>query len=255
MSIEDPTKQDLPTAQSDIQDEKKTPSDFFERNPKIEHLLFKQGGEEPVDVTLKSITGDGFVFKHAVSPDMEKINDLYLRGREKPYTIIHNHPTKIKSNRNENSFPSYQDLDSFLIDDEVKTTVIYQHNPTTNKSEGMFVIRKTDNTPKSGIKLSGLIKGIEKPKDAEDEIERRRPGLSFRFAKKYKHSGPLHDYFNLEWNQDGKFGQLKLSEDERRKERQRLLIEIAEQMHLQIKFVPAEGFCYEPGKGFIKDKK
>lgn len=230
---------------------RKSPSDFFKRNPKVEHSLYKTRGD-----TRKPIieTTSNNPFPTSIWPSYEKVNNLYVRGKRKPYIQIHNHPIGAEELDLDSSkffsLPSYGDLYVFLRGDEVKTDAIYQHNPHTNETEGMYVIRKTKKTPKSGIKFCRIARKCKDPRDAESKLAEKHPRLytSFEFGTTIEAIG---DYFHLTQNPQHS----KIPEYERPKERQRLLDEIARKLHLQIKYVPAKGYCYSPGIGFLKKKK
>ncbi len=225
-----------------------SPPDFFKQNPKIEHSLYKgreKNSKKPIEeVTLRSD-------KRYTDADYKKVNDLYLSGGKIPYTNIHNHPTgseDLKLNEDRYNLPSWNDLANFLRDDEMEATAIYQHNPNTNESEGVFVIKKTKETPTSGINWSEWAKGFSSdPKLAEIKFAEKNEELfnAFEFGTSRE---ILHDYFELTNNPQHS----RVPKNERQKTRQKLLDEIIKKLHLQIKYVPAEGYYYSPGKGFLK---
>ena len=112
----------------------------------------------------------------------------------------------------------------------------------------MYVVRKTEETPKSGVNYSEVAKGFTRAKAAEIKFAEQYPELydSFEFGT----AEVLGDYFQLTYNSQHS----KIPESERSRERQRLLDEIAEKLHLQIKYVPADGYYYSEGTGFLKNK-
>lgn len=220
---------------------RKVSSDFFRKNPNVEHILYKGKGKPIKDVTLRHGS-------HDVMPDYTQIDKLYLQGGGEPYTLIHNHP---KDRKNYVSLPSYGDLHFFLMDDGVEAIAIYQHNNKTNETEGMYVIRKTKKTPKSNIKLSSIVKGSKSMDEVEVKVAKIKNGRLYNLFDSGPSRRALEGYFQLTENPQHS----NVSEEDRPKERQRLLGEAAKKLHLQVKYVPANGYEYTQGVGFSPAKK
>lgn len=237
---------------------KRTPSDFFKTDPNTEHLLYKTGGKEPVDVTLSHPNGPGSVF-----PNYDKIRKLFLGGGKKKYTEIHNHPSAVEDFNLDGSIrepvgiwdhykklvpglstlPSVGDLLCFLRDDSVGSIAVYQHNRETNETEGMYVVRKTKNTVKSGIEYSKYAEGAQSPDEAENSLVLA------------EEDGKVHDSFSYgpEWEALNKFNtetkRLGLKDHDTR---QKLFDELIKRLNLQVKYLPSPGYHYSIGQGFIK---
>jgi len=120
--------------------EKKFPSDFFKENPKVEHVLYKH--KDNVALPIEDIT------THS-SANTAFINEVKLESQysldNKPYIIAHNHTVDLER-EHINSFPSFDDFVTFLLNAKQETMAIYQHNGRTNQTEGMYVIKKTSKT-------------------------------------------------------------------------------------------------------------
>lgn len=238
---------------SSVIDTQKTdsPQDIFRKDPTVEHVISKRKDNKPryVDVTAHSDSS-------FVQTDYIKKNETYS-NEDKPLTSIHNHPRdsselgpEIDAISHTFTLPSPADLESFMWADEDKTKAIYQHNPKTNETEGIFVIRKTEKTPKSGINFSKFATKLKKGDDIINKIAQVDGGKIYDVFERGINE-KLRDYFELVTNKQHS----KIPIEERPKERQRLLDKIAEELHLQIRYVPVDGFYYSPGIGFLKKVK
>jgi len=232
---------------------RKSPSDFFKEDPSREHVLYKTGGREPVDVTKDNPYGPGSYW-----PDYEKIGKLH-QGKRKPYIEIHNHPRTsedffIDENKKQDMFdylsklvpyqsslPSFGDLLCMLRDDSIGSIRVYQHNSETNETEGAYVIRKTKRTPKSGVEFLKYGRGSENPDDASKKFAKDNEKL----FDEVHFNGPVAEALR-------KFDSAT-REKQTGEERQRLYDELIKELHLQIKYVPAKGFSYVTGIGFLNE--
>lgn len=232
------------------EERKETPSDFFKQNPKIEHDLYKVIGntKEPIrDVKLNNPNS------WSTWPDYEKINNLYSNNGGKPYNSIHNHPVSsydLSLGNDSTGIPTSGDLVVFLRGDEVAISTIYQHNPDTNETEGIYVIRKTKETPKSGIEFCKIAKGCKSADEAESKLAEIDKGRLYRTYELGEIRKVTDKFFNLMKNPQ----HTGIPESEWPEKRQKALNEIAEQMHLQIKYISSQGFYYKPGIGFLKEE-
>lgn len=219
----------------------RSPSDLFRENPQVEHVLFKQG-RLLLDISTEKIPNTAW-------PDYARIRRLLEQTREKPYTEIHNHPMGSQElSQERDSLPSHGDLACFLRNDEMGRMVIYQHNPHTNITEGFFIFGKTSRTPKTGIKYSFYAKGCHTPKDADIKLAQENGELFDAFE-----GGPIYNCLNpyFQFVKNGRYIGDPMPHLTRAEYKHGILEGIAKEMSLRMHVVPAEGFCYAQGIGFL----
>src|SRR3989344_1471147 len=102
-----------------------------EKNPSVEHAYIKYPGKELIDISTDSR-------KDRVEPDWERIGELQKKY-DKPYSMVHTHPGETDA-----AHPfGYNDIPSFLIEENWKTMEVAQTDNKTGKLIGYFVLRKT----------------------------------------------------------------------------------------------------------------
>jgi len=138
------------------------------------------------------------------------------------------------------SLPSREDLIDILMRKTAKSGIIGQRDPLTGKIAGYFVIRRTKKTPAIPF--------------------HPEPGSDPKEWEKWESKPDVKEAYNtLESSNYGALPEInpKLTPltPEQLENNEKALAQYAEKYHLQIKKVPAEGYFYEKGMGFLKKKK
>jgi hypothetical protein len=128
------------------------------KHPEIEHRFIKYPGEEAVDITHESSSGERIA---KVDPYLEV--DLLDEHYGKKYTSIHTHPSALRKGKeyvetDYSATPSALDMKLFLENNVAKADTIAVREPQTGKVRGYIVVRKTKNTPQPGDSIWEVIK-------------------------------------------------------------------------------------------------
>jgi hypothetical protein len=215
----------------------KSPARYFEEHPLANsgERMFVHYPGEMNDVTL-------FSDRYTVIPDYNKIRKLMEKHGERKYGDVHQHIYSEKDKlRGKSSMPTDEDISGFLVNDDVQSTIVNQFNPQEEKTEGYYVLKKTARTPKSGVGFSKLLAG-KNEKEMNEVFEKSIKSAWSPFAEAV-HKYKMNVYGRME------------SKTNNHEERQQAIEELARAMHLQVKYVPAEGYQYLPGKCFEKKEE
>lgn len=168
-----------------MKQKRKSPREIIESNkPDREHGYVKFPGK-PI-VSVDSPSGVGFL--DVSYRDKDKTRKLWDAGGRKRYTDIHTHVLYDPRNKNPRyAVPSESDLRGFLMNDDEKSIVIAQHDRSTGKLSGYFVMRKTKRTPKSGYSVLGDTERVHGERLHDKEYEKRFREIS-RATRQYEKS-------------------------------------------------------------------
>lgn len=160
---------------------------------------------------------------HGVYTDYSKLKEILKKYGRQHFSTNHQHRKK------EINIPSGGDFLFLLIGDDVKSERIAQYNTETRNIEGYFIIRKTKRTPNTGIKISEL------KNDSEYRNLIANPKLVYIF-----HEAGIYDHIMEYWTEIS---------PETRQENMNMF---AEKYKLSVRYLPARGFQYKPGVGFLE---
>ncbi len=113
-------------------------------NASIEQGYIQFGAGELIPATKSS--------SHShIQYDLEKVRKEWEKHGRKKYSVVHTHPDNYTSITS--SFPSGDDLFSFLLDDNAKSMRILCQEEKTGKVKDYIVIRKTKKTKPMGFSM------------------------------------------------------------------------------------------------------
>lgn len=170
-------------------------------------------------------------------PDIKKVKSLLTQFKSDTYTDAHQHRVSSKDTGTRLiTLPSSPDFANFLIDDEVRVMIVAQFNIETGKVEGYYILEKTGDTSKSGLRGTDftpeILKGVYK---------------SNEFAKELLDYIQMH-YKKIIWGIMGG----KTFESTTPEQRANALNDILEHYKLKFSAIPMPGFEYLEGTRFVK---
>ncbi len=145
---------------------KKSPTEIIEsdKSPWKEQYFIKAMGKE-----LKECSK--YRFEDAVSPNLRKLKKYFKKNGKKSLIELHTHPGK-SGESFYRARPSSPDINSFMMEKNLRTSIIARQDPTTGKVLGYTILMKTDKSPKSSY-----TKYENKISESKEDFLKKNPSL------------------------------------------------------------------------------